>query len=206
MRPLDILKHHARVIHVLGFPLRQRQHQPRQRFRGAFFQHARKKRLRMPNESDLGARQSQLFPKQSRDSITLRAAGRIAVSARRQHQTTALWRHARDLKRPAQLIGERAHHQRMTGIDIVMMDHRVRIATPRFRDQPPQSLTLADVEIKHRRDHESLVAGFDRQIIDRRQPHIRIESRELGRTPREPPQLETTPAPMPGFAASGRWR
>src|ERR1035438_2066070 len=59
----QILDHHARVLHLFGFPLGLRQHQPRQGFRSAFIEHACEKRLRVSNKADLGPRQSELLPK-----------------------------------------------------------------------------------------------------------------------------------------------
>jgi hypothetical protein len=80
------------------------------------------------------------------------------------------------LYRAANLIRERTHHQWMSRINIIMMDHRIGMLSPRFPEHPTKLLALTQAEIQRRRDNESLGARFNLQIFDSRKPHIRIES------------------------------
>ena len=133
----QVFNHHTRVLNMLGFPLGLRQHQPRQRFLRAPLQHSRKKRLCMPNKSDFGARQPQLLPNEPRETVALRAAGRISVTARRQDQAATLWLRTECLNCSTNLVHESTDHQRVSWIDIIVMNHRIGMLPPRFRQQPP---------------------------------------------------------------------
>src|SRR5450432_3164107 len=64
----------------------------------------------------------------------------------------------------------------MSRIDIVVMDHGIRTTPSRFSEQPSQRLALAQVKVERRRDYESLLPVFDRQIFQRCELHFRMEA------------------------------
>ena len=87
-----VLYNHARIVDVLGLPLSLEQHHPRHRFTGAALQDVAEKWLHVAQESDLGARESHLFPQEPHQAIALRTASRISVAAGCENQPALLRR------------------------------------------------------------------------------------------------------------------
>ena len=79
----------------------------------AFFERVRKKRLGVAHKSDFTGGQAELFPDQTHQPVTLRAAARIAVAAGREDQADVLRGSRIGRNRARDLIGESLHQQRM---------------------------------------------------------------------------------------------
>lgn len=155
MRALKIVKNDARIFHVFGSPLRFRENDPIERALRAFFESMRQEGLRMPHESDLTGADAKLFPNQTHQPITIRAAGGVPVPAGGQNQSDLLGRPDLAWDGTRHLIGESLDHQRMRRIDVIVMDDDLRMRTPGFADRTAQRFALQQVEIQRRWEHEN---------------------------------------------------
>ncbi len=124
MIALKILENHFRELHVLGSPLCLRKNYPIQRTLRALLQHQREKRLRVPDESDLGGRESQAFPNQAHQPIALRPATRIAMPAGCEDEAGMLDGARLGRNSARYLVRETIHQQGMRGVKVVMMEMR----------------------------------------------------------------------------------
>src|SRR5580704_11969417 len=89
--PLEILKDHARELHMFGFPLGLWKYDPVERALQAFFESLREKRLGMTYKSDLSGGEAELFPHQTHQPVAVRAAACIAMPAGGEYQANVLW-------------------------------------------------------------------------------------------------------------------
>ena len=107
MISLEVFEDYLRVFDVLAAPERLWKQYPVQRLPRALFECVCEKRLRMPNESDFAASETQALPKQAHEPVALRSARGIAVTAGSQDHA----RGSRGFSRNAasDLIGERFH-------------------------------------------------------------------------------------------------
>src|SRR5579862_2348331 len=98
----------------------------------------REKWLGMANKSDFAGAETELLPNQTQQSITIRAAARVAVAARGQDQSDVLRRSDVFRNRAGDLIGESLDHQGMRRVDIVVMNGELRIRAARFTNGIPE--------------------------------------------------------------------
>src|ERR1700674_3463081 len=146
MRPLKVFENHLGVFEMLGLPLALEDHHPRKRLASALFQYVSQERLCVANEGHLGTGESQSFPEEPHQTVTLRAASGIALAARGENQPALLWR---NLSQSVRHLGtEGVHDQRMTGVDIVVVDERIGMAAALFRNPLSQRITSPQAKIE----------------------------------------------------------
>src|SRR5258708_2582307 len=133
----------------------------------------------MTQESDLRMGQSKFFPNQTRQPITLRATGGIAMAARGEQQTTLPRRNAKLTDRSPNHVRECANDQRMSGIHIIVIDRCVRMPA-RFGQLGAERLAIQQAEIQCGGDHKRLAPGLYYKLFDRLEGNARIESQNAG--------------------------
>jgi hypothetical protein len=84
----------------------------------------------MADEGDLSLGESKPFPKKPHESITLRPAAWIAMSASRKNESAFLWRNFAE--GPHSLAPKGIYHQRMARIDVVMMNENIGMLAALF--------------------------------------------------------------------------
>jgi hypothetical protein len=92
------------------------------------------------------------------------------MAACRQDQADLLWRSSFSGNRAGYLIGKSLDYERMSWVDVIVMNDELRIRTPSFDDGMPKSLALQQVEIERGGQDENFAASFmrnrGRQVVD----------------------------------------
>ncbi len=118
--------------------------------------------LGMAHKSYFAGAETELFPYETHQTVTIRAAARVAVAAGGQDQSDVLGRSDVLRNRTGNLIGESLDHQGMRRVDVVVMNGELRIRAASLNDRMSKSLALQQIEIERGRQHEDLSSAIAR--------------------------------------------
>ena len=184
MLALEILKDHARELDMFGFPLGLGKYDPVERALHAFFESLREKRMGMAKKSNFAGGETELFPHQTHQTVTVRATGRVPMSAGGEDQADVLRGLGVGRDGAGNLIGQSLDHQGMGGVDIVVMNGELRMRTPSFTDGLSESFALQQIEIQSGREYENFsrvaAANCSGQVFDGSQFNLRSETEDWG--------------------------
>ena len=175
--PLEIFQNCFCVLRMLGAPLRLRQHDPLELGRRTLLQRREQEWLNVTHEPGFGGGQAEPLPDQTHQTIALGPRGGVAVAARGKDQAGALRRGCS--QRLGYLTGKAIHQQRVSRINIVMVDRDIGMPPPGFRESLADALAIENVQIQGDGQHESFSCAFDSigdGFIHRRQQQFRLET------------------------------